>query len=121
MQARMTLPAWDSLAELDDEALPLLPTALLIARDEYPDLDPQVYDALVQSHADHLRTEVDTIEHWPLKIAAVNRHLFDELGYGGDHGEYYDPRNSYLWAFPWTVCPSPAISWCGCRSTTACW
>ena len=30
----MTLPAWDSLAELDDEALPLLPTALLIARDE---------------------------------------------------------------------------------------
>jgi regulator of sirC expression with transglutaminase-like and TPR domain len=96
MQARMTLPAWDSLAELDDEALPLLPTALLIARDEYPDLDPQVYDALVQSHADHLRTEVDTIEHWPLKIAAVNRHLFDELGYGGDHGEYYDPRNSYL-------------------------
>jgi len=39
---------------------------------------------------------VDTIEHWPLKIAAVNRHLFDELGYGGDHGEYYDPRNSYL-------------------------
>lgn len=92
----MTLPTWDSLAELDDEALPLLPTALLIARDEYPDLDPKVYDALLQSHADHLRTEVNTIEHWPLKIAAVNRHLFDELGYSGDHGEYYDPRNSYL-------------------------
>jgi regulator of sirC expression with transglutaminase-like and TPR domain len=96
MQGQITLPTWDSLAELDDEALPLLPTALLIARDEYPDLDPTVYDAVVQAHADHLRTEVDTIEHWPLKIAAVNRHLFDELGYGGDHGEYYDPRNSYL-------------------------
>ena len=25
----MTLPDWDSLAELDDESLPLLPTALL--------------------------------------------------------------------------------------------
>ncbi|WP_312316774.1 tetratricopeptide repeat protein [Stenotrophomonas sp.] len=96
MQGKITLPAWDSLAELDDEALPLLPTALLIARDEYPDLDPAAYDALVQSHADHLRTEVDTLDHFPLKIAAVNRHLFDELGYGGDHGEYYDPRNSYL-------------------------
>jgi len=96
MHGQITLPAWDSLADLDDEALPLLPTALLIARDEYPDLDPQVYDALVQSHADHLRSEVDTIAHWPLKIAAVNRHLFDELGYGGDHSEYYDPRNSYL-------------------------
>lgn len=92
----MTLPEWDSLADLDDEALPLLPTALLIARDEYPDLDPKVYDALIQSHVDHLRTEVGTIEMWPMKIAAVNRHLFDELGYSGDHGEYYDPRNSYL-------------------------
>ncbi len=92
----MTLPEWDSLADLDDEALPLLPTALLIARDEYPDLDPKVYDALIQSHVEHLRTEVGTIEMWPMKIAAVNRHLFDELGYSGDHGEYYDPRNSYL-------------------------
>jgi regulator of sirC expression with transglutaminase-like and TPR domain len=73
-----------------------LPTALLIARDEYPDLDPKVYDALIQSHVEHLRTEVGTIEMWPMKIAAVNRHLFDELGYSGDHGEYYDPRNSYL-------------------------
>jgi regulator of sirC expression with transglutaminase-like and TPR domain len=96
MQRKMTLPAWDSLADLDDEALPLLPTALLIARDEYPDLDPEVYNARVQSHVEHLRTEVETLEPFPLKIAAVNRHLFDELGYGGDHGEYYDPRNSYL-------------------------
>ena len=96
MQGQITLPTWDSLAELDDEALPLLPTALLIARDEYPDLDPAVYEAVLQSHADHLRTEIATFDMWPLKIAAVNRHLFDELGYSGDHGEYYDPRNSYL-------------------------
>ena len=96
MQDRITLPDWDALADVDDDALPLLPTALLIARDEYPDLQPGVYDALVQSHVDHLRAEVDTIERWPLKMAAVNRHLFDELGYSGDHQEYYDPRNSYL-------------------------
>ena len=36
MQDRITLPDWDALADLEDEALPLLPTALLIARDEYP-------------------------------------------------------------------------------------
>ena len=29
-------------------------------------------------------------------MAAINRHLFDELGYTGNHDEYYDPRNSYL-------------------------
>ncbi|MEG0186082.1 MAG: SirB1 family protein [Stenotrophomonas sp.] len=96
MQDRISLPDWDALADVDDEALPLLSTALLIARDEYPDLQPGVYDALVQSHVDHLRSEVDSIENSPLKMAAINRHLFDELGYSGDHQEYYDPRNSYL-------------------------
>lgn len=92
----MTLPDWDSLADFDDESLPLLPTALLIARDEYPALDPGIYDATVQTHVDHLQTEVDAIPSAPLKMAAINRHLFDEIGYSGDHDEYYDPRNSYL-------------------------
>ena len=90
------LPDWNALGARDNDDLPLLATALLIARDEYPDLDPARYDALVQGHADHLRTEVATIPAWPLKVAAINRHLFDELGYSGDHAEYYDPRNSYL-------------------------
>ncbi len=90
------LPDWTTLATLDDASLPLLPAALLIARDEYPDLDPRPYEALVQAHADHLRGEVAAIESQPLKMAAINRHLFDELGYSGNHDEYYDPRNSYL-------------------------
>ena len=90
------LPDWNTLATLDDDSLPLLPAALLIARDEYPDLDPRPYDALVQAHADHLRDEVAAIPQQPLKMAAINRHLFDELGYSGNHDEYYDPRNSYL-------------------------
>ncbi|AKC86214.1 SirB1 family protein [Pseudoxanthomonas suwonensis] len=90
------LPDWNTLATLDDESLPLLPAALLIARDEYPDLDPLPYEALVQAHADHLREEVAAIGQQPLKMAAINRHLFEELGYSGNHDEYYDPRNSYL-------------------------
>lgn len=96
MGDRLTLPEWNALAGQADEAVPLLETALLIARDEYPDLDPDLYDTLVQSHAEHLRHEIATIEPWPLKMAAINRHLFDELGYTGNHDEYYDPRNSYL-------------------------
>ena len=92
----MPLPDWTALAALDDESLPLLPAALLIARDEYPDLDPAPYEALVQAHADHLREEVAAIGQPPLKMAAINRHLFEEVGYSGNHDEYYDPRNSYL-------------------------
>ncbi|WP_159016527.1 SirB1 family protein [Cognatiluteimonas profundi] len=96
MRAGMTLPDWNSLAGLDDDSVPLLATALLIARDEYPLLDAALYDALISSHSAHLRPEVDATDSFPLKMQAINRHLFDELGYAGNHDEYYDPRNSYL-------------------------
>ncbi|MDQ3056340.1 MAG: SirB1 family protein [Pseudomonadota bacterium] len=96
MGDRLTLPDWASLATQADETLPLLETALLIARDEYPDLDPDLYDTLAQAHAEHLRGEIDAIDAWPVKMAVINRHLFEELGYTGIHDEYYDPRNSYL-------------------------
>ena len=96
MRASFLLPEWNSLAGLDDDTLPLLATALLIARDEYPQLDADLYDTLLQSHAEHLRGEIEAIEHWPVKMQAINRHLFEELGYSGNHDEYYDPRNSYL-------------------------
>ena len=96
MRARLALPEWNSLARLDDESLPLLETALLIAHDEYPDLDADLYDTLAQSHAASMREEIDAIDHWALKMQAINRHLFEELGYAGNHDEYYDPRNSYL-------------------------
>ena len=94
MHDGIDLPDWNSLAGQDDDTLPLLGTALLIARDEYPDLDPEPYAAQVQAHADELRDEVAAIEPLPLKMQAINRRLFEEIGYAGNHDEYYDPRNS---------------------------
>jgi len=96
MRATYELPDWHALASLDDQKLPLLGTALLIARDEYPALDADIYDTLLHSHAGHLRAEIDALDAWPLKMQAINRHLFDEVGYAGNHDQYYDPRNSYL-------------------------
>ena len=96
MRAGFNLPDWNSLATLEGDTLPLFGTALLIARDEYPQLDPDLYDTLLQSHAEHLRGEIEAIDAWPMKMQVINRHLFEELGYKGNHDEYYDPRNSYL-------------------------
>ncbi|MGO4552452.1 SirB1 family protein [Lysobacter sp. 2RAF19] len=96
MHDRFPLPDWNELAGADDRTLPLLGTALLIARDEYPHLDADHCDAQVQAHVDHLRTQVESVEPWPQKMAAINRHLFEEVGYAGDSEHYYDPRNSYL-------------------------
>lgn len=92
----LLLPEWNALCALEDNRLPLLGTALLIARDEYPQLDPDACETMLQGHAEHLREHIAAIESWPLKMQAINRHLFEELGYAGNHEQYYDPRNSYL-------------------------
>ncbi|HEY2345059.1 MAG TPA: SirB1 family protein [Xanthomonadaceae bacterium] len=90
------LPSWDALARMDDDALPLLGTALLIARDEYPQLQPEPYDAMVQGYVEALRTEVQAQDSAPARMAVINRFLFDEVGFGGNNESYSDPRNSYL-------------------------
>jgi regulator of sirC expression with transglutaminase-like and TPR domain len=96
MNDAFTLPDWTALADLADEQVPLLASALLIAHDEYPDLDAAACDALIESHVASLRPEVERIESLPLQMLAINQRLFGELGYAGNHDAYYDPRNSYL-------------------------
>jgi regulator of sirC expression with transglutaminase-like and TPR domain len=96
MNAVFALPDWSALADLADDQVPLLGSALLIAHDEYPDLDAVACDALVEAHVTSLRPIVDQIDTAPLKMQAINHRLFDELGYAGNHDEYYDPRNSYM-------------------------
>jgi regulator of sirC expression with transglutaminase-like and TPR domain len=96
MTTPFTLPDWSALAGLDDDQVPLLGSALLIAHDEYPDLDPAACDAMVEAHVASLRPEVAAIGSDPLKMQAINHRLFEEIGYAGNHDEYYDPRNSYL-------------------------
>lgn len=96
MNAGLQLPDWAALPGTADGHLPLFACALLIARDEYPALDVAQCDTVLQAHAHHLRIEVDAIGPTPLKMQAINRHLFEEVGYAGNQDAYYDPRNSYL-------------------------
>ncbi|MGY6518819.1 MAG: SirB1 family protein [Lysobacteraceae bacterium] len=91
-----TLPDWNQLARLDDEEVPLLGTALLIARDEYPSLDVAGCLARLDAVAEDLRGRLEGAGDDADRIARINRALFDELGFAGNHDDYYDPRNSYL-------------------------
>ena len=97
MQPRQSsLPDWNALAALGDDELPLLDTALLIARDEYPDLDPREYSAELDSYVDALRPQLDRDIDLPARLTAINRYLFEDLGFAGNHNQYDDPRNSYV-------------------------
>jgi regulator of sirC expression with transglutaminase-like and TPR domain len=93
---REPLPDWNALARLGDDELPLLDTALLIARDEYPDLDAEGITAEVETYATALRPRLDGDVDLPSRLTAINRYLFDEVGFAGNVNQYDDPRNSYL-------------------------
>lgn len=79
-----------------DGDLELLPSALRIAADEYPDLDVAATEAEIRKLARGLADRVDARAPVEEKLAALNRYLFEEQGFSGNHDDFYDPRNSYL-------------------------
>ncbi len=78
------------------EDFDLAEACLLIAQDAYPDLDIARYLARIDALAAMVRSRVAGDAFAQQKLAALNRHLFSELGFSGNAGDYYDPRNSYL-------------------------
>ena len=97
----MTLPApfearWQEIAAGPDERINLAEAALTFASAEYPALDVAAYLARIEELAASLRVRLR--EDMPVaeRILALNRYLFDELGFAGNAAEYYDPRNSFL-------------------------
>jgi regulator of sirC expression with transglutaminase-like and TPR domain len=96
MKTSYLLPDWESLANYGDDELPLLDTALLIARDEYPELDPQDYIEQIRRFANDLQPHIEADLDLPSQLTAINKYLFEEQGFTGNHTHYNDPRNSYL-------------------------
>ena len=88
--------ALDALLRLPDEAIDLAQAALLIARDEYPDLEVGDYLRTLDGMAVDLRARLRGGEGPTSLIAHLNRYLFEDLGFRGNVEEYDDPRNSYL-------------------------
>lgn len=96
MTSTYLLPDWNTLAAYDDDELPLLDTALLIARDEYPQLDAGFYVEQIRRFATDLKPHINDELDLPSQLTAINRYLFEEQGFSGNHTHYDDPRNSYL-------------------------
>ena len=96
MAANDGLPDWNLLANLKDSQLPLLETALLIARDEYPKLETDAYLAMVDGYGRRLSGSLSDGLDIPSKLTAINHFLYKELGFSGNAMDYEDPRNSYL-------------------------
>jgi len=78
-----------------DDEIDLARAALLVARDAYPDLDPDPYLAQLDAWAEAIRPTIGARRD-DQPFEALNDLLFDRLGFMGNTSDYYDPRNSYL-------------------------
>ena len=94
MEAQTGLEGFSAL--LCRENFGLAEACLLIAQDAYPDLDVSHYLERIDALAATVKRRVAGDAFAQQKVVALNRHLFDELGFRGDALDYYDPRNSYL-------------------------
>ena len=79
-----------------DGEIELARACLLIAEDAYPGLDVDGYIGEIERFAKRLRTRFAPEAAAEDRIIALNEFLFDDLGFGGNSDNYYDPRNSYL-------------------------
>ncbi len=87
---------WQRIAAAAPQDVSLAEGALLIAADEYADLDVDGYlqriDEMGATLHRRLRSDISATE----ALIALNRYVFEELGFSGNAQDFYDPRNSYL-------------------------
>ncbi len=91
----------EQLAAAADRPGPdLAAPAFLIARVEYPHLEPGPYLDRIDEFGDAAfhRVVADPGPDGPLagRVDTINRYLFNELGFYGNREQYDDPRNSCL-------------------------
>lgn len=70
--------------------------AWLLAQTQYPDINVEGYRALLDSYAADLRDRIEGVVECEDVLEALNRYLFEDLGFFGNEDNYYDPDNSYL-------------------------
>ena len=87
---------WAEIASASDSEINLAEAALILATAEYPQLDVAAYLGRIDEMGAKLRARLRQDMAPAERVLALNRYLFEELGFAGNAAEYYDPRNSYL-------------------------
>ena len=87
---------FSALLSREDDRIELARACLQIAEDAYPGLDVDGYVGEIERFAKRLRARFAPDAAAEDRVIALNEFLFDDLGFGGNTEDYYDPRNSYL-------------------------
>jgi regulator of sirC expression with transglutaminase-like and TPR domain len=82
--------------EIDEHQISLARAALIIARTEYQNLDPEPYLDRFDYLAARVVQLLPDLPSTQEVIASLNQVLFEEERFEGNRADYYDPRNSFL-------------------------
>lgn len=74
----------------------MLRAALLIARLDNPDVEPEPYIKKLKSLAEEIRLTFPRDATEAQRLAAIDKMMFEEYGFRGARFEYYSRENSYL-------------------------
>ena len=78
------------------EGLDLDQGAWLLAQTQYPEINTEAYQALLDSYASELRERLNPRGSARHILGTMNEYLYGGLGFVGNEENYYDPDNSYL-------------------------
>ena len=78
------------------EEFDLETAAWLLARTQFPEINVEAYQALLDGYANSLRERIDRHGRANALLGKINDYLFGELGFKGNEQNYYEPDNSYL-------------------------
>ncbi len=87
---------FEQLVTLPDPAIPLAEAALLMACEEYPQLELSPYLDQLDAMADMAQETLLDGDTPIQRIEKINTLLFETLGFRGNTDDYYDPRNSFF-------------------------
>jgi regulator of sirC expression with transglutaminase-like and TPR domain len=87
---------FQQLVTLPDGAIPLAEAALLMACEEYPQLEISPFIDQLDEMAEAVRATMREKDSPRETIDKINNVLFDVLGFRGNTDNYYDPRNSFF-------------------------
>ena len=96
MNKQAILDRFQRVTASEDDEIDLATAALLIAAIEYPDLDIDQQLAILDSLAEGAAYRIGQDRDPFYCVNNLSEYLFDEVGFQGNQGDYYDPRNSYL-------------------------
>jgi regulator of sirC expression with transglutaminase-like and TPR domain len=98
VSAPASSPRYEFTREVDrpDDQVDLARAALLVAKEEYPQLPVDRYLVRLEQLAEEVKDRLDEETAAPVVLQELLATLYQRNGFRGNRDAYYDPRNSFL-------------------------